>query len=97
MTDLEHYPDAVEAKWSSGDPTLATSGAIFLEGEDWGAWDGRLAVATLKTQSLRVFDFTDDGTLVSSAVVPELSETYGPAPHAHARPRRRPVCDHLER
>ena len=77
MTDLAKFSGAVEARWSSGNPTLATSGAIFLEGEDWGEWDGRLAVATLKTQSLRVFDFTDDGALESSAVVPELNETYG--------------------
>ncbi|MCY3775740.1 MAG: PQQ-dependent sugar dehydrogenase, partial [Candidatus Aminicenantes bacterium] len=35
MTDLAKYPDAVEARWSSGSPTLAVSGGIFLEGSHW--------------------------------------------------------------
>ncbi len=77
MTDLVKFPDAVEAKWSSGDPTLAPGGGIFLEDGDWDEWDGRLAVATLKTESLRVFEFTDDGAFVSQVVVPELDKTYG--------------------
>ena len=77
MTDLVKFPDAIEAKWSSGTRTLATSGGIFLDGDDWDEWEGRLVVATLQTQSLRVFEFTNDGTFVSQVVVPELGETYG--------------------
>ncbi len=77
MTDRVKFPDAVEARWSSGDPTLATSGGIFLHGADWEEWDGRLAVATLKTRSLRIFKFTAAGTFVSQVVVPELDGTYG--------------------
>ena len=72
MTDLVKFPGAVEAKWSSGNPTLATSGGIFLEGEQWGLWEGRLAVATLKGRSLRIFEFTEDGTFVSHVVPEEL-------------------------
>ncbi len=63
MTDLTEFPAAVEATWSSGSPTLATSGAIFLEGDQWGIWEGRLAVATLKDRRLRVFEFDTDGAL----------------------------------
>ena len=77
MTDLDKFPDAFEARWSSGNSTLATSGGIFLEGDDWDEWEGRLAVATLKNQSLRIFEFTADGTFVSHVVVPELDGTYG--------------------
>ena len=76
MTDLTEFPDAVEAKWSSGNPTLATSGGIFLEGEQWGSWEGRLAVATLKRSELRLFEFAADGALLSEVVVPELDGTY---------------------
>ena len=32
MTDLTEFSNAIEAKWSSGINTLATSGAIFLDG-----------------------------------------------------------------
>ena len=77
MTDLVQFPSAIAAKWASGDPTLATSGGIFLEGEDWGEWEGRLAVATLAGRSLRIFEFTAAGTFVSQVVVPELDDTYG--------------------
>ena len=77
MTDRVKFPDAIEAKWSSGNPTLATSGGIFIQGEAWGPCEGRLAVATLITQSLRVFDFAADGTFVSQVVAPELDGAYG--------------------
>ena len=80
MTDLVKFPGAIEASWSSGNPTLATSGGIFLEGEQWGLWEGRLAVATLKGRSLRIFEFTEDGTFVSH-VVPEELDHFGDRDH----------------
>ena len=77
MTDLVKFPEAIEAKWSSGSPTLAPSGGIFLEGEQWGVWEERMAVATLKDKKLRLFEFTPDGELVSQVVVPELDGAFG--------------------
>ncbi len=77
MTDLAKFPSARQARWSSGFPTLATSGAVFLDGPQWGEWEGRLAVATLKTKSLRVFEFTEQGDFVSQIVVPELDGSQG--------------------
>ncbi len=77
MTDLDQFPAAAAAKWASGDPTLDTGGGIFLDGDDWDAWDGRLAVATLKASELHIFDFTANGTFVSQVVVPEIDGTYG--------------------
>ena len=77
MTDLAKFPSALEARWSSGFPTLATSGAVFLAGPQWGEWEGRLAVATLKTKSLRIFEFTEQGDFASQIVVPEIDDTQG--------------------
>ena len=77
MTDLTKYPNAVEAKWSSGSPTLATSGGIFLEGSHWGDWEGRFAVASLKDSTLRIFEFANNGAFVNQVVVSELDGTYG--------------------
>jgi glucose/arabinose dehydrogenase len=54
MTDLGTFPDAVRAPWSSGVPTLATSGATFLSAPGWGRWRGGLAVALLKGQGVLV-------------------------------------------
>ena len=77
MTDLTKYPNAVEAKWSSGSPTLATSGGIFLEGSHWGDWEGRFAVASLKDSTLRIFEFANNGAFVNQVVVSEIDGTYG--------------------
>ena len=77
MTDLAKFPSARQARWSSGFPTLATSGAVFLDGPQWGEWEGRLAVATLKTKSLRVFEFTEQGDFAGQIVVPELDGSQG--------------------
>ena len=77
MTDTIKYPDAVEAKWSSGDPTLATSGAVFLTGAWWGEREGWLAVATLKNSRLCLFQFDAAGNFKNRFTVPELDGTYG--------------------
>ena len=77
MTDLVKFPDAVVAKWSSGSPTLAVSGGIFLEGKQWGVWEGRLAVATLRDSRLRLFEFTPQGDFVGQVIVSELDRSYG--------------------
>ncbi len=77
MTDLRAFPGAIEASWSSGFPAIATSGAVFLDGAGWGAWNGRLAVASLKNSSLRVFEFDSAGALLSEILVAELDRTHG--------------------
>lgn len=77
MTDHSLPGKQRDARWSSGFPTVATSGATWLDGRRWGAWDGRLAVATLKAQQLLVMDFDDSGDFVGLEVPPELLGTYG--------------------
>ncbi len=52
MTDLVKFPSGARAMWSSGFPTVATSGAAFLTDPRWGAWRGALAVALLKDQGI---------------------------------------------
>jgi len=60
--------------WSSGGVALATSGAAFVTGPQWGDWSGSLIVCTLKEQDLRRFRVTD------TAVVPQetlFDQKYG--------------------
>ncbi len=64
MTDKQKYPDAVEAIWSSGTPTIAPSGASFITGAKWGGYEGRLAVAILKDKYVRLFKFDPSGKKV---------------------------------
>jgi glucose/arabinose dehydrogenase len=74
MTDTQKFPEAIEAAWSSGNPTIAPSGATFIDGQQWGDWDGALAVAVLKNRHLRIFTIDDNGKLHDEAV--ELTD-YG--------------------
>jgi glucose/arabinose dehydrogenase len=76
MTD-EGIDGAVPAVWSSGQPTLATSGAAFLEGERWGAYDGLLLVGLLKAQGVLALRLDDDGVLVEEFRLPELDGVLG--------------------
>jgi glucose/arabinose dehydrogenase len=76
MTDLDAFPEAVRAAWSSGAPTHATSGAVFLEGPQWGAWDGALAVAELKGSGVTVLG-VDGDRVVAEQRVAELDGTFG--------------------
>ncbi len=70
-------PGASGAARSSGSPTIATSGADFLHGSQWELWDGRLAVASLKDSTLRIFSFGPQGQFLGQFSVPELAGTYG--------------------
>lgn len=46
MTDIAKFPNAVPAVWSSGEPTIAPSGATFLTGPRWRTWQNAVAVTT---------------------------------------------------
>lgn len=54
----------VNARWSSGDPTIAPSGATWLSGRKWGAWQGALALAVLGSRELHILKFDADGRLL---------------------------------
>ncbi|KQS73576.1 sorbosone dehydrogenase family protein [Modestobacter sp. Leaf380] len=76
MTDTE-IPGAIEAVWSSGDPTIAVSGITFLDGEEWGAYDGLLLLGVQKDTGVLALRLGEDGSLVEQFRVPELEGTYG--------------------
>jgi aldose sugar dehydrogenase len=76
MTD-ETIPGAIPAVWSSGDSTLATSGATFLDGEQWGAYDGLLLVGLLKARGVLALRLDDEGALVEQFRLPELDGAFG--------------------
>jgi glucose/arabinose dehydrogenase len=77
MTDFSLPGPQIGARWSSGNPTIATSGAVWLRGERWGQWQGCLAVATLAGESLRILRFGADGGFVRMWRPAALDGTYG--------------------
>jgi aldose sugar dehydrogenase len=76
MTDPD-IPGAVPALWSSGSPTLATSGATFLDGPQWSAYEGVLLIGLLKGQGVLALRFDEGGSVLEQFRPAELDGTYG--------------------
>jgi len=70
------FAGATPAVWSSGFPTVATSAGVFLDGADWGTWEGALAVTTLKGRHLRLV-FLDGDRYWFTVRPPELDGRFG--------------------
>jgi aldose sugar dehydrogenase len=77
MTDHRLPGRQRNARWRSGFPTIATSGATWLTSRRWGAWRGRLAVGALVGEQLRVLRFGRKGRLRSQRVPPRLHNDFG--------------------
>ncbi|MDT7781711.1 MAG: aldose sugar dehydrogenase [Pseudonocardiales bacterium] len=69
MTDLERFPDAVQAVWSSGSPTEAICQAAF--------WNGKLAITALKGSKLLLFTLDQAGKVQNVSIPEELNDKYG--------------------
>jgi glucose/arabinose dehydrogenase len=72
MTDFETYPDAMPPVWTNNGWSQGMSSAAFLDGEQWGDWNGAMAVGIMGIgfggtpigQRIDVVEFTEqDGTL----------------------------------
>jgi glucose/arabinose dehydrogenase len=77
MTDLDRFPDAVPAIWSSGRPVEAISGAAFIDGPQWGELDGAIAVGALRGQKLLIMQLGPDGKVGNTLEPPPLDGGYG--------------------
>lgn len=73
MTDQSLPGVQQEARWSSGEPTIATSGAAWVRGSQWGSLQGTLAVAALKGSEMLFLRFDTAGSLVSVTRPDELA------------------------
>lgn len=76
MTDQGLPGVQQEAAWSSGDTTIATSGAAWVRGSRWGRLEGTLAVAALKGSAVLFMRFDRVGGLVS-VTQPKTLQRFG--------------------
>lgn len=76
MTD-PNIEGAQPAVWSSGDPTVATSGCTFLDGPEWEGYDGLLLVGLLAGQGILAIQLDAEGVLISASRLAEFDGTYG--------------------
>jgi glucose/arabinose dehydrogenase len=63
MTDLEKFPNAIAALWSSGSRTIAASGLLYVRGEIWKDWEGTILLAALKDSYIQRFEILANGQL----------------------------------
>lgn len=71
MTDLATYPDAMPPIWDNNGWSQGTSSAAFLEGEQWGDWNGAMVVGIMGIgfggtpigQRIDVIELTDEMTV----------------------------------
>jgi len=77
MTDFSLPGRQIGARWRSGDPTIATSGAVWVKGSKWGSYQGTLAVCALKDARLVFMKFDRDGRFVSKRSPAALRRTFG--------------------
>ena len=76
MTDPERVPGAIEAVWSSGSPTIATPGLTFLDGDQWGDWNGAAVLSSQQAEKLLLLKLSDEGTAVVESAE-ALTGAYG--------------------
>lgn len=76
MTDHSLPGRQIAARWSSGSPTRATSGAAWVYGDRWGRLDGTLAVAALKASRVIFMKFDRAGDF-TWARAPQKLRSFG--------------------
>ena len=72
MTDFATYPDAMPPIWDNNGWSQGTSSAAFLQGDQWGDWDGAMVVGIMGIgfggtpigQRIDVIELTEDGMAV---------------------------------
>jgi len=78
MTDTDTYPEAMKPAWTNNGRSQGTSSAAFLEGDQWGDWDGRMVVGIMGIgfggtpvgQRIDVIKLSEDGMSAEVETLP---------------------------
>jgi aldose sugar dehydrogenase len=64
MTDVTRFPNAIPPVWNNGGSSQGMGPAAFLDGPQWRAWNGRLAVAIMgSSRRLVILELNASGNL----------------------------------
>jgi aldose sugar dehydrogenase len=74
MTDTARFPEAMRPSWNNRQRSEGTGPLVFLDGPQWKAWRGRLAVGLMRGQRLELLTLDARGmaTAVETALLPPL-------------------------
>ena len=65
MTDLAKFPNAMRPAWTNSGESEGMGPCTFLNGAQWSAWDGALAVGIMAGQRIDILDI-DSGSATTS-------------------------------
>src|SRR5687768_1252114 len=63
MTDITRFPNALPAIWNNNATSDGTGPAVFLDGTQWRAWNGRLAVSVMGGARLVILELNANGSV----------------------------------
>ena len=97
MTEHSLPGRQISARWRSGNSTIATSGAVWVRGDKWGAYEGTLAVCALKASKLVFMKFSKTGTAALDEDAGRDERRLRSASQRGAERAQQPARDHFER
>ncbi len=69
MTDTERFPNAMRPSWVHNGSGRGMSSALFLNGDRWKAWNGRMLVSLMGARRIVVLQVDPRGMAVGDATV----------------------------
>lgn len=72
MTDTGKFPTAMRPSWNNNGRSQGTGPSTFLNGPQWKAWDGRLAVGVMGDMRLDILQLDTAGMMTSQSTVTGL-------------------------
>jgi glucose/arabinose dehydrogenase len=69
MTDTQRFPNAMRPSWVHNSGGRGMSALLFLDGNQWKAWNGRLLVSLMRGQRIAVLQLDARGMTVADATV----------------------------
>ena len=72
MTDTGKFPTAMRPSWNNNGRSQGTGPSTFLNGPQWKAWDGRLAVGVMGDMRLDILQLDAAGMMLSQSTASGL-------------------------
>ncbi|MCG3202185.1 MAG: hypothetical protein NFCOHLIN_02064 [Gammaproteobacteria bacterium] len=72
MTDTAKFPTAMRPSWNNSGRSQGTGPSTFLNGPQWKAWDGRLAVGVMGDMRLDILQLDATGRMTSQSTATGL-------------------------
>ena len=69
MTDLARFPEALRPAWTNNGVSEGMGSCVFLNGAQWQAWDGRLAVGFLRGGRIEILQIDASGMTTNTVTV----------------------------